>query len=63
MTRHFTKQLPIGSPEWREQVKHRLLDGYGSEDIALWLRCHVSHVQGEIAQLRKLGFLARWWKK
>lgn len=58
---HHTRTLAIGDNEWCEQVKHKLLDGLGVEDIALWLRCHPSHVRTEVGRLRRLGFLARWW--
>lgn len=57
----FSKPLEIHGTAWREQVKHRLIDGYGVEDIAIWLGCHVSHVQAEVARLRRRGDLARWW--
>lgn len=57
----FSKPLEIHGAAWREQVKHRLIDGYGVEDIALWLGCHISHVQAEVSRLRRRGDLARWW--
>lgn len=57
----LSKSLEIHGAAWREQVKHRLIDGYGVEDIALWLGCHISHVQAEVARLRRRGDLARWW--
>jgi hypothetical protein len=53
--------LPINGREWREQVKHRLLDGYGVEDIALWLDCHPEHVALEIDRLRAAGEFQKWW--
>jgi hypothetical protein len=59
----LTVKTVIKSPEWRAQVKHRLLDGYGSEDIAIWLNCHVSHVTSEIQRLRARGDLAKWFSK
>ncbi len=59
----LSKSLEIDGPAWREQVKHRLLDGYGVEDIALWLGSHLSHVQAEVTRLRRRGDLARWWGK
>jgi hypothetical protein len=60
---HCTKHYAIGEREWCEQVKHKLLDGYGIEDIALWLRCHRSHVSAEVKRLRERGDLAKWWRK
>lgn len=39
----------------------KLIDGYGVEDIALWLGCHVSHVQEEVKRLRELGLFRAWW--
>ncbi len=57
----FSKPLEIHGVAWREQIKHRLIDGYGVEDIAIWMGCHVSHVQAEVARLRRRGDLARWW--
>lgn len=57
----LSKPLEIHGAAWREQVKHRLLDGYGVEDIALWLGCHLSHVQAEVSRLRRRGDLKRWW--
>ena len=59
----FTRQLEIHGQAWREQVKHRLLDGYGVEDIAIWLGCHRSHVKAEVGRLRRNGDLAKWWGK
>ena len=60
-TPKLTTKPATNSPSWREQVKHRLLDGYGSEDIAIWLNCHVSHVTKEIQRLRSNGDLAKWF--
>lgn len=57
----FSRQLELHGQAWREQVKHRLLDGYGVEDISIWLGCHISHVQAEVARLRRRGDLKRWW--
>lgn len=55
------KDLDITSRAWRDQVAMKLLDGYGVEDIALWLKCHVSHVQAEVKRLREVGALQAWW--
>ena len=57
----LSKQLEINSPAWREQVKHRLIEGYGSQDIAIWLDCHTIHVVKEIQRLRAAGDLAKWF--
>lgn len=53
----------INSREWREQVKHKTLDGYGAEDIGIWLDCHSSHVTKEIQRLRAKGDLEKWFSK
>lgn len=53
--------LGIGTPVWREFVEHRLQDGYGVDDIAIWLGCHVDHVRNHVHALRKSGVLAKWW--
>lgn len=55
------EHIPIGHAAWCEQVKHKLLDGYGVEDIAIWLDCHVSHVRTEVQRLRASGDLQKWW--
>lgn len=52
---------PIGGQVWRDQVKGKLIDGFGAEDIALHLACHPSHVRDEIAKLRAQGEFAKWW--
>lgn len=59
----LTTRPETNSPAWREQVKHRLLDGYGAEDIAIWLNCHVSRVSNEIQRLRAKGDLAKWFSQ
>ena len=61
MAAKFPKDLEINSRAWRDQVAMKLLDGYGVEDIALWLKCHVSHVQAEVKHLRAAGTLQAWW--
>ena len=55
------KKLEIGSRAWRDAVALKLVDGYGAEDIALWLGCHLSHVRAEVQRLRNRGTLADWW--
>ena len=55
------KNLIRDGKEWREQVAHRLLEGYGVYDIAIWLDCHVSYIQREVIRLRKEGWLEKWW--
>ena len=55
------RNLAINSAAWREQVAMKLVHGYGAEDIAIWLNCHVSHVQAEVKRLRASGMLAKWW--
>jgi predicted transcriptional regulator len=57
----YSRALAINSALWQEQVKHKLLDGFGVEDIALWLNCHRSHVAAEVKRLRAKGDLAKWW--
>lgn len=57
----FMRNVSLGSRKWREQVEMRLLSGFGVEDIALQLDCHVSHVQEEVKRLRAAGDLAKWW--
>lgn len=56
-------RLRLGSPEWKSHVAFRLQEGFGVEDIAIWLNCHVSHVRTEVAVLRSQGKLATWWGK
>jgi hypothetical protein len=51
----------VGSKEWCQQVDGKLLDGYGVEDIALWVNCHASRVRAYVTALRKHGKLAIWW--
>lgn len=60
---HSTQHYYIGDTAWQEQVKHKLLDGFGIDDIALWLDCHRSHVSAEVRQLRERGDLAKWFSK
>lgn len=52
----------VDSPEWRQQVAHRLLDGLGVEDIGIWLNCHPSRVRVEVKRLRASGMLEMWWQ-
>jgi len=59
----YTKDLPINGSRWRDQVKAKLLDGYGSEDIAIWLDCHPQYVRDEIGRLRREGSLNKWFKR
>jgi DNA-directed RNA polymerase specialized sigma24 family protein len=54
-------RLYTHSQEWRAQVKMKLIDGFGAEDIALHLGCHLSHVQSEVSRLRTAGEFAKWW--
>lgn len=54
-------QLGVRSVKWCAFVESRLFDGYGVEDIALWLECHVNHVRNYVKVLRRGGvFRARW---
>lgn len=50
-----------GTKVWRQFVEHRLQDGYGVEDIALWLACPVEYVRAHVRSLRKSGELMKWW--
>ncbi|WP_424974236.1 hypothetical protein [Dinoroseobacter sp. S124A] len=61
----YTKaeNLPIGSQEWRDLVNGQLLDGYGVEDISLWLDTPARAVRAHVADLRAKGTLAKWWRK
>ena len=55
--------LEVGSPAWRQRVEDHLLAGYGVEDIAIYLRCHVDRVRTYVVKLRADGTLERWWGK
>lgn len=55
------RNLPIGSQEWRSLVEGQLLDGFGVEDIALWLDTPLHAVRAHVADLRAKGTLAKWW--
>ncbi|WP_424967314.1 hypothetical protein [Dinoroseobacter sp. S375] len=57
------ENLPIGSQEWRDLVENRLLEGYGVEDIALWLDTPLRAVRSHVATLRASGALQKWWRK
>jgi len=59
--KRLSVSLEIASLRWREQVKARVLDGYGVEDIAIWLNCHPGYVVAEVERLRRSGVLALWW--
>ena len=61
----YTKahKLRPGEAAWREIVNARLREGYGVEDIAIWLACDVRWVRAHVLVLRHLGVLARWWPK
>ena len=51
----------IASPRWRDQVKLKLQNGLGVEDIAIWLDCHTSHIRAEVSRLRAAGDFRKWW--
>jgi hypothetical protein len=53
----------LGSEKWREQVATKMLSGLGSEDIAIWLGCHPSHVSKEFRRLRADGLLQKWFAR
>ena len=55
------RDLEVNSQPWRDQVAMKLVDGYGAEDIAIWLNCHLSHVHAEIQRLRAEGKFKAWW--
>jgi len=54
-------KVPANSQEWRDLVNMRLAEGYGVEDIAIWLQCNVSRVRSHVHELRKSGTLDKWW--
>lgn len=55
------KRVVIGSPQWCSLVEVRLIEGYGVEDIALWLDCCVEHVRRHVVVLRRDRLLRAWW--
>lgn len=59
----MSKRPKVNSRQWQDQVAAKLLDGYGVEDIAVWLRCPVNAVRQEVARLRAIGRLQAWWGK
>jgi len=56
-------KVPVNSQEWRNLVNMRMAEGYGVEDIALWLQCNVSRVRAHVQTLRDSGTLANWWSR
>lgn len=62
-TPKYTGIAEIDSQHWRDLVAMKLIHGYGVEDIAIWLGCHLSRVRAEVARLRSAGRLAAWWGK
>jgi len=54
-------RLQVGDRQWSSLVEARLFEGYGVEDIALWLNCHVSHVRRHVEILRRQRVLRAWW--
>ena len=63
LSKRARDRLPLGSAEWQSHVAFKLREGFGVEDIAIWLNCHVSHVRTEVDRLRKHGKLSAWWSK
>lgn len=64
MTKRPTKCLTrfdIASDRWKEQVAGKIVDGYGVDDIAIWLDCHYGYIVAEVEVLRRSGKLAQWW--
>ena len=49
------------SPLWALEVEKRLRDGYGVDDIALWMDCPRDWIAAQIGHFRALGLLAQWW--
>ena len=48
---------------WMCKVREALREGYGVEDIALKLECHVEHVRTEVKILRDMGVLNNLFSK
>jgi hypothetical protein len=59
----LTRNLQIGERRWKDAVATKLRDGYGVEDIAIWMDCHLCHIQDEVARLRIDGVFEKWWGK
>ena len=59
----MTKPPAISSKIWKDYVSGLILDGYGVEDIALRLDCHVSHVREYVSELRRNGMLKKWFSR
>lgn len=61
----YTKAKTLRPPSaaWKEMVAARLREGYGVEDIALWLDCPVSVIRLQVQLWREDGTLAKWWPK
>jgi DNA-binding NarL/FixJ family response regulator len=47
--------------KWEQVVNGKLKDGWGTEDIALWLECDVRWVQHHVSVLRQRGALAKFY--
>lgn len=62
-TKKYTGIAEIDSQHWRDLVAMKIVHGYGVEDIAIWLGCHLSRVRSEVARLRSTGRLAAWFAK
>lgn len=44
-----------------ELADGKLLDGFGVEDIAVWLSCTPGAVRKYVSALRKSGRFQQWW--
>ena len=59
----MTNRREINGPDWCCHVRYYLLGGYGVEDIAIFLKCHVSHVRAYVSEMRQSGALAMMFSR
>lgn len=50
-----------GTDHWLDLVDSRLLDGFGVEDIAIWLNFSPGRIRRHVQSLRRTGAFDCWW--
>ena len=59
----MSKRQDIANDVWASRVRGLLQDGYGTEDIAIMLKCRWCDVRAEVAILREMGVLERIYQQ
>lgn len=49
------------APGWKAEVATKLRQGFGAEDIAIWMGCKRVVVQTYIDEMRRDGLFKIWW--